>query len=60
MTKELSASYRARAKALRTLADLDEFIETSDALRDVAKYYARIALAIDVMDQTGTSLKRLA
>jgi hypothetical protein len=50
--RDIAESYRVRAEALRTIAEIDEHSQTREALERVARDYERMAASMDKIAET--------
>ena len=55
--QQSAESFRLRAEALRTLADMDVDAKNRDTLCGIAESYERIAGAIEAINRSKSSLK---
>jgi len=55
---EMAESYRARAKQLRAMADLDREPKTAATLRQVASGYDKMADTLEKIDKTNQSTRK--
>ena len=58
--QRLAASYRSKAKELRTMAETDDSPKTRDTLMWVAKDYERVASNLEAIERAKTKINRVA